>query len=167
MADIWFISDTHFNHSNILTFKSEDGAVRNFKDTHHMNETIIENWNRRVKPGDKVYHLGDVFFGSKEDFKQLWPRLNGKKRLIVGNHDDIKFLSSGGFFSKVCMWRIFKDHDFVCTHVPINEENFRKVSLNLHGHTHEKGSPKGPYLSCCVEMTNYKPLHIEEIKLNV
>jgi calcineurin-like phosphoesterase family protein len=156
MRDIWLISDTHFNHENILKFCRPE-----FESVSHMNETIINNWNRVVKPGDKVYHLGDVFFGSKEDFKSLWPRLNGKKRLVVGNHDDIKFLSSGGFFSKVYMWRIFKEFDCVLTHVPINEENFRKVSLNIHGHTHEKGSPKGPYKSVCCELINYTPVNIE------
>ena len=49
---------------------------------------MIENWNSVVKKGDYVYHLGDVFFGSKETFPALWNRLNGSKRLIIGNHDD-------------------------------------------------------------------------------
>lgn len=165
MVDIWFISDTHFNHSNILKFETKYGTkVRNFESVQQMDELITENWNKLVKPGDKIYHLGDVFFGDKDYFKRLWPRLNGRKRLVIGNHDDIKFLAVGGFFSKIYMWRIFKEQGFVCTHVPINQENFRKVELNLHGHTHEKGSPEGPYKSCCVEVTNYRPLHIDEIK---
>jgi len=166
MRNIWFVSDTHFNHDNILMFSDLSGKpVRTFNSVEDMNETMIDNWNSRVVAGDKVYHLGDVFFGSKEKFRSLWPRLNGQKRLVVGNHDDIKYLAKGGFFSKLHMWRLFKEHGFVCTHVPIKEENFGKAKLNLHGHTHERGSPEGPYLSCCEEMTNYKPLHIDEIKL--
>lgn len=158
--DIWLISDTHFGHENILKFEPE---YRNFKDVSHMNECLIENWNSVVKPRDKVYHLGDVFFGDKEKFKTLWPRLNGKKRLIVGNHDDIKFLSSGGFFQKVMLWRIFKEFDMVLTHVPIHPDNYRKVSWNVHGHTHSQGSPKGNYKSVCCEMINNTPIHIEEV----
>lgn len=125
---------------------------------------MIENWNRVVKPGDKVYHLGDVFFGNKETFKTLWPRLNGAKRLVVGNHDDVKFLSQGNFFQKVMMWRAFREFDMLLTHVPINQENFRGGSVNVHGHTHFKGSPAGPYYSVCAELINYTPINIEELR---
>ena len=74
---------------------------RPFKNAEHMNELLADNWNSVVKPGDIVYHLGDVFMGDKEKFKAFWPRLNGKKRLIVGNHDEIKFLAAGAFFEKI------------------------------------------------------------------
>jgi len=166
MIDIWVTSDTHFNHANMLNFKGEDGTpVRPFYNLQEMNETIIDNWNRVVKKGDKVYHLGDVFFGSKDDFKKLWPRLNGKKRLVVGNHDDIKFLSSGNFFQKVYMWRIFKEHGLILTHVPINQDNFRSGAKNVHGHVHTKKSPSGPYQCVCVEQTNYTPVNIESLRV--
>jgi len=163
--NIWVTSDTHFNHHNIV-HKFE--PPRPFKDVHHMNETIIENWNAVVKPGDKVYHLGDVFFGDKEEFKKLWPRLNGKKRLIVGNHDDVKFLANGSFFEKVMMWRWFDN--LLLSHVPVHPSSIKearggvKNSLNVHGHTHFRGSPEGPYKSVCVELTNYTPVNIEELK---
>src|SRR6056297_2500022 len=113
MSDIWVISDTHFFHSNILKFTdSTTGKLirgSRFDSVEEMNECMLDNWNSVVKPGDKVYHLGDVFIGPKEDFQKFWPKLNGGKRLIVGNHDDIKFLASGGFFQKVQMWRMFPE----------------------------------------------------------
>jgi calcineurin-like phosphoesterase family protein len=170
MADIWVISDTHFNHANILKFERGDGTkVRNFDSVDHMNQTMIDNWNSVVKPGDKVYHLGDVFFGNKDDFKKLWPKLNGSKRLIFGNHDDATWLSSGGFFQKTAMWRVFGDWGLLFTHVPVHpstltESRFDgKPMLNVHGHIHANPSPQGPYKCVCVEQTNFTLVHIEEL----
>jgi len=171
MSSIWVISDTHFSHSNILTFRDDTtrSFIREFDSVEHMNETMIENWNKVVKHGDKVYHLGDVFFGDKESFKSLWSRLNGSKRLIVGNHDDIKFLSSGGFFKKVQMWRQFSDMNIIMSHVPLHQnglfrsKNMDKPMLNVHGHIHQNKSPDGPYHCVCVEHTNYTPVNLEDL----
>jgi calcineurin-like phosphoesterase family protein len=129
-----------------------------------MNETMVDNWNRVVKPQDKIYHLGDVFFGAKEDFTKVWSRLNGKKRLIVGNHDDVKYLSQGNFFQKVYMWRIFKEFGVTLTHVPIHQSSLRHSVVNIHGHIHTKKSPDGPYKCVCVEQTGYTPVNLEELQ---
>ena len=56
---VFFTSDTHFNHANIIRF-----CNRPFKDVSHMNEAIISNWNRVVGPEDIVFHLGDFCLGS-------------------------------------------------------------------------------------------------------
>ncbi len=166
--NIWVISDTHFGHENILTFKNKDGSrMRDFSSVDEMNQVMVDRWNETVKPGDKVYHLGDVFFGSKEKFKSLWPKLNGSKRLIVGNHDDIKFLSSGGMFQKVQLWRVFTEFGLILTHVPVHQSGLtrdRGVLLNVHGHIHSNPSPDGPYKCVCVEQTNYAPVNIEDIR---
>lgn len=173
--NIWVISDTHFNHFNILKFVDSKTGKRirpEFNSVSHMNEHMIECWNRVVKPGDKVYHLGDVFMGSKEDFAKLWPRLNGSKRLIVGNHDDIKFLSSGGFFAKVQMWRAFKEFGLLLTHVPIHDSGLYRGApssgqkvLNVHGHIHQNASPPGPYKNVSVEAIKYTPINIEDLRI--
>lgn len=163
--DIWVTSDTHFNHENIIKY-----CNRPFGSVEEMNETLIENWNSVVKPGDKVYHLGDVFMGDKEGFKKLWPRLNGQKRLIVGNYDDIKFLSCGSFFKKVGMWRMFPEYQCVLTHVPLrlNPESVdHKYNYNLHGHLHDlyvrhpNGNKDTRYFNCCVEHHNFTPIHLQ------
>ena len=164
MRNIWIISDTHFNHSNILKFVDDKGEnVRNFDSLQEMNETMIQNWNDVVRPGDIVYHLGDVFFGDQDWFKKTWPRLMGSKRLIVGNHDDVKFLACGGFFQKVMMWRLFKEHNMLLTHVPVHESNIRKVEFNVHGHIHQQESPTKRHVNVCVEKTLYTPIHIEDV----
>jgi calcineurin-like phosphoesterase family protein len=171
--DIWLISDTHFNHANILKFTDSNTGLLvrpEFKDVAEMNETMIERWNSVVKQGDIVYHLGDVVIGDKEWFKKNWPRLNGSKRLIVGNHDDIPFLSSGGFFKKVQMWRQFTEFDLLLSHVPLHEmsssrgrPDAAKRMVNVHGHIHQNPSPPGLYMNMSVEAINYTPQHIEDV----
>lgn len=160
MKDYWFTSDTHFFHTNIIKY-----CNRPFDNVEKMNETIVQNWNSVVKPNDIIYHLGDVVLGkfSSDHLQYLWARLNGHKRLIVGNHDDIQFLVKGNFFEKVMLWRAWNDKNILFSHTPINEESIPKGYINVHGHTHDKGSPKGPYKSVCVELHNYTPVNLEEL----
>lgn len=162
----YVISDTHFGHENILKFSNGRGC--DFDNVDQMDECIIDNWNSVVKTGDKVYHLGDVFFGSKDKFKSNWGKLNGSKRLIVGNHDDIKYLTNGGFFKKVYMWRMFPELNCLLTHIPIHESGLYRLKtdkklLNIHGHTHRNGSPNENYKCVCVELTGYKPVELESL----
>ena len=79
---IWFTSDTHFYHSNIIGF-----CKRPFKNVEDMNETLIENWNRVVGQDDIVFHLGDFCLGGSAEWTKILDRLNGKIYLIMGNHD--------------------------------------------------------------------------------
>ena len=85
--DYWAISDYHFGHQNILTFKMADGItpLRDFKTIQDHDETIIQNHNKLVKDGDRVYNLGDVGFTNQA--LKLMSRLNGHHKLIKGNHD--------------------------------------------------------------------------------
>jgi calcineurin-like phosphoesterase family protein len=171
--DIWVISDTHFNHANILNFKDSVGKpVRSFDNVQEMNEIMIQNWNSVVRPGDKVYHLGDVLFGTnkREWMAKHFPRLMGSKRLIVGNHDNVKELTLSGHFQKVMMWRQFKDLGLLLTHVPVHPSTLKEgrfgdlTPINVHGHIHQNQSPDGPYKCVCVEHTNYTPVHIEDLR---
>lgn len=176
--EIWITSDTHLFHSNILKFKDSDtgNLIRGekFSDVDQMNQYILDKWNSVVKPGDIVYHLGDVFIGNREDFKNLWPKFQGSKRLVVGNHDDIPFLSSGGFFKKVMMWRTFPEFGLMLSHVPLHQSSLerympdggKKFLKNCHGHIHQNPSPDGPYQNMCVEITDYTPINIEELRIN-
>lgn len=184
MRDIFVTSDTHFRHTNILKFTDSTTGklVRgdDFKDVDEMDEHMIERWNSVVTPGDIVYHLGDVVMGDQDWFKKNWPRLKGRKRLIVGNHDDIKFLASGSFFQKVQMWRMFTEFGLVLSHVPLHINSLYRYAskdelaptymepelmLNVHGHIHQNPSPEGPYKCVCVEQTNYTPVNIEELRI--
>lgn len=80
--DIWFTSDHHFGHANIISF-----CDRPYDNVDHMNEMLIQNWNSLVKPNDLVYHQGDLCMGKIEKTLPLIKRLNGIIVLIPGNHD--------------------------------------------------------------------------------
>jgi len=79
---VWFTSDTHFYHGNIIKF-----CDRPFRYADEMTEQLVANWNAVVKPNDDIYHLGDFAFASKGRVVELLSRLNGTKRFIAGNHD--------------------------------------------------------------------------------
>ena len=84
MSEIFMISDTHFGDNGaILRYEG-----RPFKNGPEMDGTLIANWNRTVKKEDVVYHLGDVAWNmDKEALKALISGLNGRKILVMGNHD--------------------------------------------------------------------------------
>lgn len=79
---VWFTSDTHFYHENILQFCS-----RPFKDISEMNEILVKNWNETVPPDGVVFHLGDFAFGGPREWNDILSRLSGEIYLILGNHD--------------------------------------------------------------------------------
>lgn len=169
--NIWVSSDLHLQHEKILSFVNYEGEkVREFDTVEQMNEHLLEQHNSVVKPGDIWYCLGDVFFGDKETFKCLWPKFHGKKRLIVGNHDDIRFLSSGGFFSKVQMWRQFPEYELMMSHVPLHESSMYRGKdqtapmIHVHGHIHRNESPTRMHYNVSVEALNdYTPINIEDL----
>lgn len=175
--DIWLISDTHFGHESILNFRDggpEGPLIRGslFNTVEEMDEHMIDQWNKTVKPGDKVYHLGDLFFGDKERFLKNFKRLKGTKRLIVGNHDDIKWIAQKELFQKIMMWRMFPEFGLLLTHVPIHDtvifegrfRNFPDSPLNVHGHIHQNPSPSDKHKCVCVEQIDYTPIHIEDVR---
>lgn len=167
MSDIWVISDTHFNHANILKY----GRDKDFQSIQEMNEVMVERWNSVVKPTDKVYHLGDFAMGPRADIPMFIRSLHGKKRLVVGNHDDVKSLAP--YFQKVMMWRMFPDWGLLLTHVPVHpttlkEGRFGDATVkNIHGHIHANPSPAGPYQCVCVEQIDYTPVNIEDLKWKI
>jgi calcineurin-like phosphoesterase family protein len=79
---IFFTSDHHFGHKNIIEF-----SKRPFASVEEMNETMITRWNEKVGKDDTVYHLGDFALMSSGKTRQLIGRLNGKIHLITGNHE--------------------------------------------------------------------------------
>jgi len=173
MAKTFLISDTHFGHSNILTFKRDNGTpLRDFPDIYYHDEHLIQQWNKTVSPLDKVYHLGDVGFKS---FSRLGPtleRLNGTKVLIKGNHDGFKLSQYAQYFKDI---RGSHQLDkFILTHIPIHPQSLSRWKANIHGHLHanvvqERIHGLGlvddtRYVNVAVEQINYTPIDFEEIR---
>lgn len=156
MTRIFIISDTHFGHENILRFRdsASNELIRNFSDVHDMNEHMVERWNKTINDDDIVYHLGDVYFGKGHE---VLGRLKGRKRLILGNHDNAKDQNLQKYFQKISMWRMFPEYNCLLTHVPIHESGLYKVQYNLHGHIHQNASPTERHINCSVEVQDYMP----------
>lgn len=160
MSTTFLISDTHFGHSNILDFKQANGEpVRPFKSVVEMDETMIENWNRVVKPEDKIYHLGDVAF--KVATLRTLERLNGRKVLIKGNHDTLKPSQYAKYFYDVRGYHIMDK--CLLSHIPIHPSSMSRWRRNIHGHLHNNlvmldGQPDERYINVCVEQINYTPI---------
>lgn len=81
---IWFTSDHHFGHERIIEYQAES---RCFKTVEEMDTAYIEQWNLQVAPNDLVFHLGDFCWGHLVDARRYVRNLNGKIRMLEGNHD--------------------------------------------------------------------------------
>lgn len=165
MAAIWLISDTHFSHENTWAkFKRPDGTpMRHFTSTKEMDEYMIERWNSVVRDHDHVYHLGDVAMARPA--LQLVKRLNGKKRLVLGNHDNFAISS----YAEVGFQKFFSSRQIgglLLTHVPVHPDSIGKSLGNVHGHIHTNAGNYGHrYLNVSVEVIAYTPITLEEARL--
>ncbi len=191
MSTSWLISDTHFCHANIITFLKSDGTrLRPFETIEEHDECMVDNWNRVVRDGDTVIHLGDVVLARgglkmrQEAFRRTLGRLKGRKKLIRGNHDRDTMKEYGMYFESIHGSR--KVADFILTHYPIHPESVPQWCLaNLHGHLHDHrvmqysstiSSPNVThiekeidprYFGLSVEFTDYTPLSLEDVTARV
>lgn len=172
MATTWLISDTHFGHEKTCTvFKREDGTpLRPFASAEEMDEAMVERWNARVRPGDKVYHLGDVVINRK--FLHILGRLNGDKVLIRGNHDIFKLEDYTPYFRDIRGYDV--KNGMILSHIPVHSDSIARFGCNIHGHLHAnrvmrvKHTGARPvidtrYHCVCVEHTDYAPISLEEV----
>ena len=158
MSKTWLISDTHFGHKNIITFTDENNnLIRPFPTIDEHDEYIIEEFNKLVKPEDKVYHLGDVAIGKR--FIELVGRMNGKKILIKGNHDIFKLKDYTPYFSDIRAYKMLPKHKLIISHIPVYlDPNNKRWKWNIHGHTHINKIPDPRYINVCLEHTGFKPV---------
>ncbi len=172
MATTFLISDTHFGHEKTCTvFKREDGSpLRPFASAEEMDEAMIKRWNDRVRPTDKVYHLGDVVINRK--FLHVLGRLNGDKVLIRGNHDIFKLEDYTQYFRDIRGYDV--KNGMILSHIPVHADSIERFGCNIHGHLHAnrvmrvKHAGATPeinprYHSVCVEQTDYAPISLEEV----
>jgi len=174
MSEIFFTSDTHFGHQPEFLWKP-----RGFSSVEEMDETIIENWNKVVKPTDIVYHLGDTILNDNAHGLECFKRLNGQIFLIYGNHDsdarknllftELPGKMLGGWYA----WLIkYNKLSIYMSHYPTltsnyDEKHFSQHVLSLHGHTHQRTNwldPKNPFLyHVGLDSHNNTPVHIDEV----
>lgn len=165
MKNIWFTSDNHWNHRRIIEL-----AERPFTSLKEMNDLMVNNWNKVVKPGDTVYHLGDFGFGNKDELEFILNSLNGNKILIRGSHDR-SAVKLNGWLSILRSVVIYASHNIslALIHDPSKWKGHSPVEQKLivvHGHWHGRkflNPTKFPLFDVSVEAHKYTPVNIMEI----
>ena len=179
MPATFLISDTHFGHAGVCRFLRNDGVtkLRPWDSPEEMDEYMVKAWNERVRPKDKVYHLGDVVINRKH--LTTLGRLNGDKVLIRGNHDIFKLEDYTPYFRDIRGYHVMSG--MILSHIPVHEESLGRFGVNVHGHLHanrvmrraestvefmERGERSwiDPRYHCvCVEQTDFAPILLEDM----
>lgn len=176
---IYFTSDHHFGHKNIIQL-----CNRPFKNLEEMDEELIRRWNETIKPEDTVYHLGD-FSLSIKPVKEYVRRLNGQKILIAGNHDKCHQFQKNNTrykdeYKRLGFYDVY-DYDVThfsenltadLSHFPYeNGDDVRYIKLFprddgrwlLHGHVHNKWRVKDKMINVGVDVWDFYPVSIAKI----
>lgn len=188
MSRIFFTSDLHFYHSNVIGY-----CNRPYESVEEMNEALITNWNSVVGPDDTVYCLGDLSLAIRP-IELFSHRLNGKKFLVPGNHDwchpahpksktPAKLLAMQEKYQHHG-WYVLPIHHFIhldgtttvkLCHLPYKgdstDERYHKYRLDdegewlLHGHSHSSKDTyqKGRMIDVGVDAHNYTPVSLDKI----
>jgi calcineurin-like phosphoesterase family protein len=159
---IWFSSDHHFFHQNVLGF-----CNRPFASLDEMHAALIENWNQCVGPADTIYVLGDFSYRNKSgEVEAIFAQLHGHKHLIRGNHDGKHVLhlpwESQADYKDI---KIDRRH-YVLSHYAFIEWNrSHHGSVHLHGHHHGTLQSSHPRrLDVGVDTHQYRPISFEQIR---
>ncbi len=170
MQNIYFTSDHHFGHKNIIKF-----SERPFADIDEMDETMVKKWNEKVGPDDEVYHLGDVGLCSSGKLRKILDQLHGKIYLINGNHEKSAQACHSRFeWIKDYFELTIKDEEFergeqliVLFHYAIKEWNASHWgTYHLYGHSHGSltDDPNSLSFDIGVDCHDFYPLSYEEVK---
>jgi len=134
---VYFTSDLHFDHANIIRYDN-----RPFKDVNEMNTDLIRRWNARVKEDDTVYILGDFSWSGPQKTEEILKQLTGKKILVKGNHDN-RWYRPGlrKYFEDVCnrLEIPISGCNYPCTlsHSPVFFHTHQhRGAVMLYGHVH-------------------------------
>ena len=181
---IWFTSDTHFGHDNIIKYNN-----RPFSSSQQMEEVLVNNINSLVSEKDDLYHLGDFCFHSngkkwETEVRKVLDKIKCKNvHLICGNHDpsadyashritDFKTINEYKEISLKHLFGVMSDSQraakVILFHYPIEswcKQNYN--SIHLHGHTHGKLystdiAHKYRY-DVGIDCNNYMPVCISQI----
>lgn len=159
---VWLLGDTHFFHHNIIEY-----CNRPFSSVEEMNEVLVDNWNRVVRPMDKVFMLGDFALGARANVVQIGNRLNGRKTLILGNHDRAtKTAYREAGFEYISLYPLLFEDFFILSHHPRHVRS-NGLYANIFAHVHDNPmyltvSPRSYCVSA--ERIGYTPISYDEIR---
>ena len=172
MPAVFLVSDTHFGHAGVCRFLRDDGTkLRPWDSPEEMDEYMVEAWNKKVRPNDKVYHLGDVVINRRA--LKILALLNGDKVLIRGNHDIFRDTEYRHYFREIRAYHVM--NGMILSHIPIHSDSLGRFGTNIHGHLHSNRvmvtDPFGHrppmvdvrYHCVCVEQTDFAPILFEDV----
>lgn len=159
MTRTFFTADTHFGHA-----RSIELCARPFADVAEMNGSMIANWNAVVQPDDTVWHLGDFVYKSACPPASIFNVLNGRKHLIVGNHDGPKTLDlPWESISQMLEIAVDGTRVFLC-HYPVAEwPAYWRQAVHLYGHVHGNRRGLGRSMDVGVDVWGFRPVTLPEI----
>lgn len=158
MSDIFFTSDQHFGHENIIKF-----CNRPFSSVSEMNTIIIEKYNSVIGPGDTVYHLGDFCFDQYPD--SYFRRLNGNKVFIKGNHDrkPVFSLNWNGIHD-IFNLNINKQNIVLCHYAMVVWNKSAHGGWHLYGHSHNTlKEPANFSFDVGVDSWDFYPVSLDQV----
>jgi calcineurin-like phosphoesterase family protein len=160
---IFFISDTHFDHANIIRF-----CHRPFDDYKEMNQTMLENWNKTVRQNDIVFFLGDLVCGKGSRHPDYWlKQLNGIVYIIRGNHKDKMISRKENVYDELIVK--YKDQKFFLAHNPAKvPAEWKDWAICGHHHNNKPDefslvNKKIKRINVGVELIDYMPIEINEL----
>ena len=159
----FIIADTHFGHENIIKYES-----RPFANAEEMNKKLIKFWNSVVGEDDLIYVLGDFTLSRRMDvIKNLVSALNGRKILIMGNHDTRKpkdYIECG--FEVATRKPMMVEPGVILMHEPFNDADLIFPNyIYFFGHVHANKTLMDDYPNCMcvsVERIDYRPINLDE-----
>jgi len=176
MGNRFAISDLHLAHNNIYKYTDDNGQrIRPWAESaDEADELMIDAWNSVVNKKDIVYNLGDVSIARRG--LKLLSRMNGRMRLVGGNHDIFKLTDYLPYFEDIK--GSFKVNRMIMSHYPVHPESIPHWCLaNVHGHIHyrtvmrqdDKGNrvPDRRYFNLSIEAIGLAPLPIEEVERRI
>lgn len=158
MKNFYIISDTHFNHMNLIN--------RGFR-PENFQEMILSNLENMVTKDDILIHLGDLTWA--KNIEERFLALPSKKILVKGNHDFksyMWYMNHGFDFAAESFSLIFNDTNFIFSHKPI--QLYHDYDFNIHGHLHtgtldDYGFDNKKYYLISLENNGYKPESLNDI----
>ena len=163
---IFFTADTHFGHENIMRH-----CNRPFDNIEEHDATLINNWNNVVKKGDRVYHLGDFCFKSKNRIEEITDQLNGQIYLINGNHDkDVErsadcFVWIKDYFELNVLHKTYKQKICLFHYACRVWNSSHYDSWQLYGHSHGslKDDEHAKSFDVGVDVHKFTPISYEQV----
>lgn len=155
MNHVYVIADTHFAHRRVVEF-------RPWATVEEHDRELVERWNSTVRKDDSVWHLGDVCLGGRDKLAIL-RSLNGRKKLVMGNHDSYPHELYAEHFVRV--FGVAEWGGCILTHVPVHPYQLdKRFRLNVHGHMHgARIEGDNRYRCVSAEQIDYRPKLLREV----